>query len=403
MKVFSLVAAAALLSSTALLAQAPGQGTSPGTTSGSQQPAEPGTGTSTVTPASKAPTPVQKPDLRLDSKPTTAISSTLDSTPTSQYSDLSLDPMDLGLGASPLVDLGFDIIPAVPAGMLSRSEPRNPSMVYYSLPVVAGNEIADADKAILDARHADLAHAAGSRGLDLNNSGFQPRQTICPATQPGINPAIGVPAAGNGQGFILLNFRRDDANANSRGFAAIVPRDASLPVRVIKDPGRRPEPKRNKKAKEHQILHSKQDTSFVNEALPPATLYADLQPVQDWIATSACIATMGGASPSIPNEPYLTAGNNNTISAPPPLIRLLRNGERKVTFTDRVDEGHFDIWDEHVSHRGKMLDAERQERQVRELAVTNPPVPPVHRRDNIPQPPSHITPEPPSPLSGDKQ
>ncbi len=342
------------------------------------RPTEPGTGSAQVAPASKAPAPVQQPDVRLDSKPHTDLDYTLDSSP---------EPMDLGLGSNANIDLGHDIVATTPPGMVAHSIQDNPRMVYFSLPGLAAGEVSAADRSILAARQGDLNSAAARHKADLQ-AGWSYRQSICPAAQPDAQALVGVPAAGDGA--ILLRFTREDSG---RVLTAVVPRNSAAPVRVVVVPDRRRKDGR-------EIKSAKRDRAAVNDLLPPETLYSNLEPVQSWIAASACVAEVEGASPSIPNEPFLS---EDILTAPPPLLRLLLNGERKIVFTDRIGENRYAIWDEHVSHVGRMLDTEHEVLKIEARPVTNPPVPPTHMIANLPEPPSHVGPEPPSPLAGTKQ
>ena len=334
-----------------------------------QTPHEPGTGSSELTPASKAPQPVQAPDVRLDSKPHTDIDPTLDSSRPSQ---------DRGLGARPEIDLGHDIMPTQPPGMVMRSEPGNPRMVYFTLPERSSEEMTEGDKTTLAARHGDLDHEAARKGFHLDDAGWSYRQEVCPSAQ------------GGGSRFLLLQFKRPNGEP---GFVAMVPGEANLPVWVT--PAARYKP-----GKKGSVTALKKDKAAIRDAFPQETLYADLQPEASWIATSACLAGFSGATPNIPNEPYL---DEAILTAPTPLLRLLRNGDRKVVFTNQVSDQQYSVWDEHVSPRGRFLDAQRQSVPIVALPVTNPPEPTSHIIAEVPQPPSHIRPEPPSPLSGQKQ
>ncbi len=345
---------------------------------------EPGTGSAQVSPASQAPKPVQQPDVRLDSKPHTSLDSSLDS---------SIPAMDLGLGSSPDIDLGHDIVPTTPPGMLSRSEPGNPRMVYFSLPRRAPGDMTAADSAIVASRQSDLAQAAKKRGFDVTQAGWQNQQEVCPAMQPDAEAVVGVPAAEGGEGTILLHYVRHGEDGRSSAFTALVPRASNAPVRVNLVARRKAEAR-------YELLSPKTKGAVVNDAFPPATLYANLQPVQGWIAASACIAQINGASPQIPNEPFLS---EDITTAPPPLLILLLTGEREMVFTDRVSDERYVVWDEHVSRRGRMLDSHHEQVKIVPRPVTNPPVPQPVTIADIPQPPVHITPEPPSPLSGEKQ
>ena len=351
----------------------------------SAQQHEPGTGSTRITPASKAPRQVQRPNVRLDSKPHTSIDNSVDS---------SQEPMDLGLGASSILDLGHDIVPVTPPGMVSRSVPGNPRMVYFSLSQRTLDDITAADRTILASRQADLAHAAAGRGFDLKQPGWVYRQAVCPAMQPDAEAVSGVPAADDGQGFLLLHFtRRGDAGRIST-FTALVPRVGGRPVRVIAVARRKTESRR-------ELLSGKTNRAAVNEALPPSTLYSNLQPVKGWIPASACIAEIDGAMPRIPNEPFLSEA---IITAPAPSIRLMLNGQRKVIFTDySAGSDHYIVWNEHVSRRGRLLQTRHNQVKVVARPVTNPPTPQPRMIADVPQPPTRIRPEPPSPLSGEKQ
>ncbi len=390
----SLLAALCLLSFPGAVLRAqnnvPPQGAEPrpqDTRPPSATPTEPGTHSTQLSPASATPPPVQQPDVRLDSKPHTDIDTSVDSSP--EPSDLGVD---VALGANLELDLGHDIVATTPPGMLSRSVPDNPRMVYFSLPVHSSDQIAPADAQTIAARQADLDRAARSRGFHLEQAGWSYRQAVCPATQPGAE--AGGPEEASG--FILLQFERQEG-ARTSAFTAVVPRAAELPVRAISIV-RNAAP--NKKHPVLEPLSKKLPGAAVAEALPPATLHATLQPERGWIATSDCIAELGGATPDIPNETYLS---EDILTAPGPELKLLVNGEREMTFTDRVDPGHYVIWDERVRRNGKLRDAKHTEFTIVPRPVTNPPVPVPTLIANIPQPPTRITPPPPSPLSGDKQ
>jgi len=345
--------------------------------------AEPGTASPQISPASKAPKPGQAPDVRLDSKPHTDIDTSVDSSPL---------PPDLGLGANAEIDLGYDIVPATPAGMISRSDADNPHAAFYSLPHHAEGDLARDDAATLTARQPELLQVAAKRGFDLKQPGWSYAQDVCPATQPDADQLGDVPI---GEGSLLLHFRRTEGDRTS-AFTAIVPRAAGRPVQVVTVAKR----SSNAKQKKHELLRAKTDRHAVNEAIPPKALYSDLEPEQGWISTSACLAVFSGASPSIPNEPYLS---EDILTAPSPQLRLLLNGDRKMVFTDRVSDSRYVIWDEHVSRRGQMLEAKNATMRIVPRPVTNPPVSVSRIITNIPEPPVHTSPTPPSPIAGGKQ
>ena len=344
-------------------------------------PAEPGTESTQVSPASKAPNPVQKPDVRLDSTPHTDLDESLDSA-----------PYDQGLGVNVPLAMGPPLFPPTPAGMIARSASGDPRMVYFALRHRSGDDLTPTDRSVLDAREADLARAAAYHGYYLKQPGWMYQQGLCPATQPDAEQVTGVPAAADGEGFLLLHFvQTEDGRVSA--FTAIVPRVAGLPVRVIAVAHRNVE-------RRGDFLSEKTSGQAVNEAIPPAALYQNMQPQMDWIAATACIAEIGGAYPHIPNEPYLS---DAIMIAPPPLIRLLVDGQRRITFTDRIDDTHYVIWDEHISRHGRMLDAQHEEVSVKPRPLTNPPLPPIHALAAPAQPSVHIKPPPPSPFSGARQ
>ncbi len=363
-------------------AYAHAQGDAPVTTQATR-PTEPGTAGSQISPANKAPKPIQAPDVRLDSKPHTDIDSSVDSSP---------EPPDLGLGANAEMDLGHDIVPSTPPGMLSRSDTDNPHAVFYSLPHRLEGELAPDDAGTLTARRPELLQAAAKRGFDLNQAGWSYAQDVCPAIQPNADQLGDVPV---GEGSLLLHFRRAEGDHTS-AFTAIVPRAAGRPVQVVTVAKSSPDAKQKK----HELLRAKTDRRVVNETIPPEALYGDLQPEQGWISTSACLAAFSGASPSIPNEPYLS---EDIITAPSPQLRLLLNGDRKMVFTDRVSDSRYVIWDEHISRRGRMLEAKNTTMRITPYPVTNPPIPVTRIITNIPEPPVRTGPIPPSPISGRKQ
>ncbi len=357
----------------------------------SATPTEPGTASPRISPASQAPGPVQQPDVRLDSKPHTDIDTSVDSAPTSTMPE----PVDLGLGADTNIDLGHDIVATTPPGMLSRSVPGNPRMVYFSLPLLAPEQIAPADAAVIAGRHEELLKAARAYGYRLEEPGWSYQQAVCPATEPDARAAVGVRDQDAG-GVILLRFHRQEGERAS-AVTVVLPRENTLPVHAI-PAGRNQSPKKGKPPSE--LLSKKIQGKAAAEALPPPTLYSNLQPEGGWIAASGCIAQLGGASPDIPNETFLS---EDILTAPTPLLRLKVNGQREITFTDRVDEAHYVVWNEHVSRTGKLLGTAHKESTIVPRPVTNPPVPASRLIANIPQPPVRRMPPPPSPLSGSKQ
>lgn len=380
MRVFLTAAACVCLFASEAYAHA--QQTAPETTQATR-PTEPGTAGSQISPANKAPKPVQAPDVRLDSKPHTDIDSSVDSSP---------EPPDLGLGANAEMDLGHDIVPSTPPGMLSRSDADNPHAVFYSLPHHLEGELTPDDAGTLTARRPELLQVAARLGFDLKQPGWSYAQDVCPATQPDADQLGDVPV---GEGSLLLHFRRAEGDHTS-AFTAIVPRAAGRPVQLVTVAKRSPDVKQKKR----ELLRAKTDRRVVNGVIPPEALYGDLQPEQGWISTSACLAAFSGASPSIPNESYLS---EDIITSPSPQLRLLLNGDRRMVFTDRVSDSRYIIWNEHVSRHGRMLEAKNTTMRIVPRPVTNPPVPATRIIMNIPEAPIHIGPIPPSPISGTKQ
>ncbi len=346
-----------------------------------ERPTEPGTQGSGIQPASQAPKPVQAPDVRLDSKPHTDIDYTVDS---------SRAPMDLGLGADPGIDLGHDILPTTPPGMLARAVEDNPRIVYYALPHRTGDGILPADAALLTARQQELVQAASFHGYDLRQMGWQYQQGVCPAAEPNAERAVGVPPADDG--VILLHFIRRDKGRDA-AFTAVVPRGQGEPVRIIPVA-------HNSVESGPVLLRSHSAGAATGTALPPSTLYKNLEPTAGWIAASACIAELAGAYPHIPNEPYLS---EDIVTAPAPQLRLGLDGGRESIFADRVDETHLIVWDEAISNHGKVLSAGHDVVKLAPRPVTNPPEPHTRMLVDLPEPKGRIMPEPPSPLAGSKQ
>ncbi|RRA47283.1 hypothetical protein [Acidipila sp. EB88] len=334
---------------------------------------EPGTHSSQLTPASKSPAPVQRPDVRLDSKPHTDIDFSIDS---------SKEAPDLGLGSAQM-DLGPDILPTTPPGMLATSEPGNPRMVYYALPGHTATDMGAGDASILQSRQAELEHAARSHGFDLKQGGWASRQSICPA------PA-GMPAERGG--LLLLRFDRQDAG-RVWAFTAVVPGDAKEPIRVVPIAKGRHEIER-------EFLSKKTNRKVVEAVIAPAALYGNLQPQQAWMAASACAAAVQGATPNIPNEPYLSEA---VLTAPPPMVDLGLDGKRWLTFTDQVNDRLYVVWHEEVSNTGKLRKIEHEQNVIVARPITNPPVPVATYLADVPQPPSRMMPDPPSPVLGSQQ
>lgn len=346
-----------------------------------ERPAEPGTQGTGIQPASRAPKPVQAPDVRLDSKPHTDIDYTVDS---------SRAPMDLGLGADSGIDLGHDILPKTPPGMLARSVADNPRIVYYALPHRTGDGILPGDAAILGARQAELVRAARFHGYDLQQAHWQYQQGVCPAAEPGARQEVGVPADAGGA--MLLHFIRRESGKDW-AFTAVLPRMDDRPVRII--------PVAHGSVESGPVsLRAHSGSASAEAAFSPSTLYKNLEPTAGWIAASACIAELAGAYPHIPNEPYLS---EDIVTAPAPQLRLGLDGGRESIFADRLDETHLVVWDEKVSNHGKVLSARHDVTKLAPRPVTNPPEPQTHMLVDLPEPKGRVTPEPPSPIAGSKQ
>jgi hypothetical protein len=147
------------------------------------------------------------------------------------------------------------------------------------------------------------------------------------------------------------------------------------------------------------LYQKKQDRPF-NDAIPPSTLFANLQPREDWLATSACLSELGGAHVNIPVQAEL---DNEMTTEPGPQLRLTLDGRRKVIFSDQQAANRISVWNEWVTSKGKLYKAEQQSHVARPLLVTNPPAPAPRTIANIPDPPEKILPAPPSPLSGQQQ
>jgi hypothetical protein len=336
---------------------------------------------STVEAASRATQPVQAGDRA----GAPLGSSRLSPSDTSAYPPYA--PRDLNLGGAPGTVYPPDAIPPAPPGMLVRSEPANPAMVYFTLPHRSGSDLSPADAAIVAERQSDLVRVAAYRGYDLHLSGWLYQQGLCPQTQPASLATSGSPVTADGPGFILLHFVRHE-NDRVSTFTAVVPRDSRLPVRTIGIA--------HGSMEQHQDFLSVDTTgAVVNEALPPLILYASLQPFGGWISASACIAELGGAYPHIPNEPSLSS---IITTAPSPFLRLGLHGDREVLFTDRIDGEHYVIWDEQVSKTGKMLKAHRKQFTAAPRPVTNPPVPATVFKASAPEPPEKVTPYPLGPV-----
>jgi hypothetical protein len=299
----------------------------------------------------------------------------------------SYQPRDSRLGGGPGLLYGPDAVPPTPAGLIARSEPGNAAMVYFALPHRSGDDLSQADAAVVSQRQGDLIRAAAYRGYDLHQPGWLYQQGICPQMQPASLKSLDSPVTADGPGFILLHFVRHESGRVS-SFTAVVPRDGSLPVRTIGIA--------HGSVEQHQDFLSVDTTgAVVNEALPPHTLYASLQPLSSWIAASACVAELGGAYPHIPDEPSLSRG---ITTAPGPYLRLGLSGDREVLFTDRIDRSHYVTWDEQVSKSGRMLRAHREQFTVRLRPVTNPPLPKTVFKATAPAPPTKLTAYPPGPV-----
>jgi hypothetical protein len=319
------------------------------------------------------------PDLRTDSKPKTAVAPETDSTPLE---------LDLGGNAPGFLDLGFDPNVKPPAGMIAKSPADNPLLFYLALEHRSGDTIAAADASLIASRQADLVRAAALHGYDLKQSGWLYQQAVCPQTESG-------PATGSG--VVVLHFvrhapGRDEARGIESLFTAIVPRD-DRKVRVIAVLHRNTTPF-------HAALHGGQNSLVVNEAIPEAALYQHLEPRADWVATSACVAEMAGAYPHIPSDPSLDrfdTDQDRITTAPSPLLRLLVNGDRKVTFPDREDIDHYSVWEEATAHTGRFLEATHKRYSSPALAVTTPPEPAPLPATAPPDPPKLAVIVPPQP------
>ena len=336
-----------------------------------------GSDASQIVPANRAPDPVQAPDVRLDSAPHATISSAL------YYPDF---PVDI------YAALGVPFRPVTPPGMIGRSEPSDPFMIYFALRHRSGDEMSPADRAVLDAHETSLVRAAAYHGYDLRQSGWMFQQGICPAMQPESQRLSGAPAADDGEGALLLHFvRHEDGRVST--FTAIVPRDGDRPVHVASVAHRSVESR-------HELESEKITGVVANDAIPPATLRVSLEPDRDWLATAACLAEVAGAYPHIPDQ---VAFAEDPLLAPPPRIELRLDGGRNVTLADRVDQTHYTVWTEHVSATGRVGESSKSDERIVANTPTNPPLPPVQTLGPPAEPHWITMPPPPNPLSNQQQ
>jgi hypothetical protein len=359
-----------------------------------QSPAEPGTGNSQISPATQAPQTHPDPNLRVDSMPHTDQSPSTDSALGEQEGpgttvDQAVTGVDnLGIEQTTLMDLGYDTTPVRPPDMVGTHQPGNPSLLYLALDQRTPGQMQPADAAIISGRQSDIGAAAHSHGYNLADPGWTYHQVVCPASEPTS---------------ILLQYTRGQESGqgeNRKGdresiFTAVIPRDKanSASVQVIGALHDKPVPRR-------QSLYKNKATRPFQAALPPDQLFAHLQPREDWLATSACIASLGGAQPEIPVWAEL---DDQAATAPGPLLRLLLDGERKVIFSDQQADNRVSVWNEWISRKGKLTRAEQQTSTFKPEPITNPPVAAPRTISNIPDPPEKILPAPPSPLSGEHQ
>lgn len=196
---------------------------------------------------------------------------------------------------------------------------------------LAPQAMSASDRAMLQARHADLIEAAEIYGYNLAAGNWIYRQTLC-APMPHT---------------ILLHYIRRFPDGTESLFTALIPRGQGR-VRIVPVLYRNATPF-------VPAPHNPRNYALFNSLVPSNIAAQLLASSRNWIELSACYAEMTGADIQIPGGRSIEAG---VAGAPTATIQLdSRHKNSLVTLADRETAATFRVWSISFNHEGRVTAA----------------------------------------------
>lgn len=260
---------------------------------------------------------------------------------------------------------------------------------YFSLEHRAPDAMDNADRDLLRARRKELTSEAEFYGYDITSGNWIYDQAICPQLP----------------NTLLVHYLNKFPDGSESLFTALIPRSAGR-VRIV------PVLYRNA-APFIPAVKNPRNFAIFNSLVPVDIAKKDAGPEGKWLSLGVCYAEVVGVRPNVPDEPSLDTA---TIKAPVSIYRFdTVTKQRQVQFSDRDAARVFKIWTISLNEDGHVTGAMNEDYATYVAHIVQPPAPsgsiihpapppttvqpsspPSKIKPAAPDPPSKITPIPPS-------
>jgi hypothetical protein len=213
----------------------------------------------------------------------------------------------------------------------SADTPSSPVSQYLELEHRSPSEIPPADLSLIRAKQREIAAEAAFFGYDLNASGWDYDQSVCPLLPDEL----------------VLHYRRQFRDGAQSLFTALVPRS---PGRVFVVPVlyRNATPFRSATGSQRSI-------AVFNRVVPADVAAKAAQPEGKWLDLGLCYADIVYAHANVLNQSGAEVG---LVRAPLPLLHVSEESSlRGITFTDRNAPGQYLVWNLTLNSKGRMTSA----------------------------------------------
>ena len=196
------------------------------------------------------------------------------------------------------------------------------------------------DQQLVSDRHAELVHAAGFYGFDLEAPGW--------TYQQGLSPLL--------HKHVLLVFTNATPLSKASHFTAIVPASGEEKIQVVPafTRGLRPY---------LPGWESKGTYSVFNRLVNSELSGAPISTESDWIQYAVLYLALIGRDPAVPTETDSVKANwdLSVKRGTTPIIMVAKNGAATISCSDVADPARTAIWKLSFNPHGQILKAERAE------------------------------------------
>ncbi len=209
--------------------------------------------------------------------------------------------------------------------------PPSPISEYLELDHRSPSDIPPADLSLIRAKQREIAGEAAFFGYDLNASGWDYDQSVCPLLPDDL----------------VLHYRKQFPDGAQSLFTALVPRS---PGRVFVVPVlyRNATPFRSATGSERSM-------AVFNRVVPAEAAAKAVQPEGNWLDLALCYADIVYAHANVLNRSGAEVG---LVRAPLPLLHISEDSTlRGVTFTDRNAPGQYLVWNLILNSKGRVTAA----------------------------------------------